>query len=143
MTKSKVTLSEITSFSKRQAEKRSLEMTNPVIIPVYIVIDLVEEEDNVIGTITQPDLNTFFNKEVVKPNTSYTTKQYVTFKAIRVGLQSGSVDKLARGYKSLQEFMDSENVSEQALYDMKESYEQDVEQEHYKTKNYMDDIKKY
>lgn len=140
--KDKVTVSEITKFSKQQAEDNSLRMNNPVVVPVYIAIDL--DETGTIGTITSPNLNTFFNKEIVKPKQSYTEKEYIIFKAFQSGMISGkSVDQVLGKYETFKDWFNGEEISEQALYEMKERFEKEHELEQYKVKGYTDDLGKY
>ncbi|MGD2351963.1 hypothetical protein ACP8H2_09450 [Bacillus subtilis] len=138
--KDKVTIEEITRFTKEQAERNALTMKNPILVPVYVAIDINEEG---VSRVASQNLNPLFGKQVEIPDRKYTETEYLVFKSFQQGMSGGQVSDALSKYESFKDWFNGESISEEALYQMKERFEKETEGElpDYKTKNYLDDLR--
>lgn len=137
--KNKVTIEEITRYTKEQAERNALTMNNPLVVPVYVAIDTNEEG---VSRIASQNLNSLFGKQVEMPNRKYTETEYLVFKSFQLGMSDGQVPDVLAKYESFKDWFNEEGISEEALYQMKERFEKETvgTLPNYKARNYLDDL---
>ncbi len=100
--KNKVTIEEITRYTKEQAERNALTMNNPLVVPVYVAIDTNEEG---VSRIASQNLNSLFGKQVEMPNRKYTETEYLVFKSFQLGMSDGQVPDVLAKYESFKELV--------------------------------------
>ncbi|MGN7209780.1 hypothetical protein ACTHPW_18530 [Bacillus velezensis] len=138
--KNKVTIEEITRYTKEQAERNALTMNNPLVVPVYVAIDTNEEG---VSRIASQNLNSLFGKQVEMSNRKYTETEYLVFKSFQLGMSDGQVPDVLAKYESFKEWFNEEGISEEALYQMKERFEKETvgTLPNYKGRKYLDDLR--
>lgn len=136
----KVTIEEITRYTKEQAEKNALTMNNPLVVPVYVAIDTNEEG---VSRIASQNLNSLFGKQVEMSNRKYTETEYLVFKSFQLGMSDGQVPDVLAKYESFKDWFNEEGISEEALYQMKERFEKETvgTLPNYKDRKYLDDLR--
>ncbi|MFC9655458.1 hypothetical protein ACFVIX_06430 [Bacillus subtilis] len=134
----KVSIEEITNYTKEEAEKAAQSMKNPVIIPVFVAADSEEGTVDHIFSSNLSDL--FMNKEIV----SYTELEYHIYKSLRLDLIKGKIDDLQKGKDMLEEWLHKEKISKETMDEMNSRFDSEIEGTlpEYNANKYLDDIDK-